>query len=80
MVQSMNKSQSSSLIYEEMDGFEKNGSKCPFEVIWIDPKRGWEFSLFWPNLNISHFIYAVTSFKISCLETLPLIRSSLRMI
>lgn len=27
-------------------GFEKNGSKYPFEVIWIDPKWGRVFSLF----------------------------------
>lgn len=41
----MNKSQSSSVIYEEMDRFEKNGSKYPFEVIWINPKWGREIKL-----------------------------------
>lgn len=53
----MNKSPSSSLIYDEMDSFEKCSSEYPFEVIWIYPKKGFEISLSWPNLITSHLIH-----------------------
>lgn len=50
-------------IQEDMDGFQKYGSKYIFEVkeiFWITSMRGSEMSLFWPNLIVNREIGSTT--------------------
>lgn len=51
------------MIQEDMDGFQKYGSKYIFEVkeiFWITSMRGSEMSLFWPNLIVNREIGSTT--------------------
>lgn len=68
-------------IYKKMDRYEKYGSKYPFEVIWINPRKGISLAYFGQILLLAILLMNQTlsenahpertSFYISCLEMLP---------